>query len=179
MFPKKKNEDIRGLAFSPDGRRLTWATNMRVEVRDLVNGNAQTIDLNDKYYGSGVKTVAFSPDGKRLASAGTTTSNQTVSVWDLGNVRELFSMQSHTRYVTSLAFSPDGKRLANTGRDQTVKLWDLANGQETLTLQRAGNVVVFSPDGQRLASASGKTVKIWNATPLSERIRREAVDFKD
>jgi len=39
----------------------------------------------------------------------------------------------------------------------TVKVWDAATGQETLTLKghiSQVNSVAFSPDGQRLASAS-------------------------
>jgi WD40 repeat protein len=31
------------------------------------------------------------------------------------------------------------------------------------------NGVAFSPDGHRLASGAGRTVKIWDATPLPEK----------
>jgi WD40 repeat protein len=82
----------------------------------------------------------------------------------------------HTQPVWGVSFSPDGKRIASgTGRlgargepplPGEVKLWDAQTGQELLALQgHTGAVrsVVFSPDGQRLASGSDdRTVTVWD-----------------
>ena len=55
-----------------------------------------------------------------------------------------------------------------------MKVWDATSGQETLTLKGHTDAVMsvaFSPDGKRLASASGdQTVKVWDATSGQETL---------
>jgi WD40 repeat protein len=74
-----------------------------------------------------------------------------------------------------MAFSPDGRRIAGAGKrlidvrqpagSGEIKVWGAETGRELLTLQgHTGDVwrVAFSPDGQRLASASGGEVRVWD-----------------
>ena len=104
----------------------------------------------------GSRGVAFSPDGTRLATA---SMDQTAKVWDVASGREVLTLAGHTA-ERSLVWpsAPMARAWPPPARDQTAKVWDVASGREVLTL--AGHTswvvgVVFSPDGTRLATASG------------------------
>ncbi len=75
-----------------------------------------------------------------------------------------------TQFETAAsAFSPDGSHMASSDFDGTVRLWNVASGQQIGQPLRSDagwvNAVAFSPDGSRLATATGgpeETVRLWN-----------------
>ena len=165
---------VRGVQFSPDGRRLATACHEHVQLWDAQTGQEQVLRFPCRDRHGHLDEVAFSPDGRRLAAVGGHTAvhpDREVKVWDAQTGEEIFSLPGHVGGLQSVAFSPDGRRLVSAGLDQTVKLWDAATGDEVLTLRgHLDNVisVAFSPDGCKLASASvDNTVRIWDATPWS------------
>src|SRR5262249_53444625 len=121
--------------------------------------------------------LAYSPDGRRLAAVG---QDRTVRVWDATNGIEVFCLRGHTASIHAVAFSPDGRRLASISRGSAqggravpgeVVIWDLRRGQTVLTLpgrtepgsDSSDANVTFSPDGERLATSEGRTVRLWKA----------------
>jgi WD40 repeat protein len=170
---------VTGVVFRPDGKRLASASkDGTLKVWDAQTGQKPLI-LHATPTGFSGHAVAFSPDGKRLASGGRGRPGSgpgEVKVWDAQTGREIVILKGHTAMVTTVAYSPDGKRLASGSGtwDVTkqayvgleVKVWDAQTGQELLTLKgHTGEVngVAFSPDGRRLASASGGELKVWDA----------------
>jgi WD40 repeat protein/serine/threonine protein kinase len=95
--------------------------------------------------------------------------------WDRCCHSDLLTFQA-PRFVQTMAYSRDGQWLASSSFNLNlvpvepgeVKIWDAATGRELRTLKGHTNGVIhveFSPDGQRLASASlDATAKIWDMT---------------
>jgi WD40 repeat protein len=94
--------------------------------------------------------------------------DRTVRVWDAAKGQELLVLKGHSILVDSVCFILDGQRLASGGKDSTVRVWDAQTGQEVLVLKRPSSglcgKVCFSPDGQRLVSASFRQVLVWEAS---------------
>src|SRR5262249_33923131 len=96
-------QEITGLAYSPDGRRLASARlHGAVRVWDTATGR----ELRTLFHGASdfLLAVAYSPDGKTLAAAGV----KSVRLWDAESGQDRLTLRGHTDAVTALAFSPDG-----------------------------------------------------------------------
>jgi WD40 repeat protein len=121
----------------------------------------------------------FSPDGTLVAAL---QNNTTVVVWDLATGQERLNLDGHTDVVFGLAISPDGQRLATIAYDRTARLWDLTSGAAVYTLTDVYTStlpliiggqwidIAFSPDGAKLATAGGYSVKVWDAATGAELV---------
>ena len=156
------------VALSPDGR---WAVSGHIGGTlvgwDVASGKALRVSPPSLYHSA----IAFSPDGTRYVVANS---------WGDLRVRdresnELIWQSTQPPGVNSLAFSQDGKRLY-VGRNSlslpawkpefgAIRILDAATGEPVGTLEghtMPVNALAVSPDGTRLASASG------NSTPIGE-----------
>ncbi|MGB0385736.1 MAG: protein kinase domain-containing protein [Ardenticatenaceae bacterium] len=107
-----------------------------------------------------------SPDGTRLAAATTLG----IYLYDAETLEQIAFIESN-HAITSVAFSPDGQTLVSGSRsDPTVRLWRVSDGMLLASFEghedeTTVNRVTFSPDGERLASASDDgSVRLWNVS---------------
>jgi WD40 repeat protein len=182
-------DQVTGVAFSPDGKLVAsssrdstikmWDAATGGEVHTLKNDPLSPVRTGHKGY---VADVAFSPDGQYLASAGSSSIDNNVIVWNATTGRIRYT-HGRKHGFTSIAFSSDGKSLA--AADYTsVRIWDNSRDsssgahREVLVLDAEQPLsVAFSPDGKWLASAGrDKKLRVWNAVTGEERFTAEHTD---
>jgi WD40 repeat protein len=144
-------------------------------VPQLISGAnaARIIKIGGLETGMGlINAISWSPDGSLLAiSRGNEVVLYSMNGTDLLQVAAL----PHAAFIPALAFSPNGEWLATGSRDGTIRVWpvgSIADGASQAATapiwqaeahQKGVNSLVFSPDGQWLASGGNDAVaRIWN-----------------
>jgi tRNA A-37 threonylcarbamoyl transferase component Bud32 len=106
--------------------------------------------------------VAF-PDAKRFLS---TSHDQTIRIWTVGQPREDKILRGHAAAVTSAAISGDGANILSGGRDNRVRYWDAARGDLLRTFDgHEGWVfaVALASDGRHAISGGfDRTARVWD-----------------
>mmetsp|Transcript_9220 Transcript_9220/g.14272 ORF Transcript_9220/g.14272 Transcript_9220/m.14272 type:complete len:334 (+) Transcript_9220:205-1206(+) len=69
--------------------------------------------------------ASISPDSRSLV---TTSSDQTVKLWDTTSWECRSTLQSHTKWVWDAAFCADSSYLVTASSDHTARLWNLRSG---------------------------------------------------
>lgn len=109
-------EEVKGLAFSPDGRMLATASVDR-SIRLWDTREGRPLGALIRYY-SEASSVSFSPDGRLLASIG---AGQSVDLWHLPTLRHVMTV-SEPDAGDRVHFAPSNDAIAYTVFPSKVRL---------------------------------------------------------
>ena len=155
------------VAVSPDGRWIvSGSSDQTVRVWDMETG-APLRCVSDP--GSIVTSVAVSDDGRQIISG---SYDNLVHIWSSETGELVRELNGHVSFVNDVAVV-SGK-IASGSSDGSVRLWDAEGGEQIrpLIVDRAHvKDAVFSPDGQWVATAQGKTISIWDSDAMTELAR--------
>jgi WD40 repeat protein len=162
------------VAFTPDGKQLvSGGMDGLIKCWSVETVRPLTVVQKPRpgsFY-TWVLGSAFTPDGKRFATASRdnvvrlwTVDGRLVRAWDGPTPRG----NDWQDVFWSLAISPDGRQIAAGQGQGRVLRFDPETGRELPPLVHTPGstvlAVAYSPDGKQLATASGGTVQLWDAS---------------
>jgi RNA polymerase sigma factor (sigma-70 family) len=146
VFPKI-GEDIRGIAFAPDGKTVAAAGD-NIHLYDPDTGK-ERLRIERR-----ARTLAFSQDGSVLTGA----VSGAIYRWEAASGRQLTPAAAQDSAVEQILVSADGRSVFTTDQDGDLRIWETAGGKSPRRI--AGGVdrgVVASPDRRFLAWADGNS----------------------
>jgi WD40 repeat protein len=164
------NGAIDSVSFSPSGQVLASASaDGTIKFWDVTTGKViSTLDKNK------IKIHSFSFIKDRLLAFDS--ADGTIKFWNVTTGEVINTLNKSEIGVKGVTFSSNGQ-VASRSADNTIKLWDVTTGKVFNTLKTdkhggRGESIIFSPDGQWLASVIGQwenskdgaIVTIWNVT---------------
>jgi WD40 repeat protein/Flp pilus assembly protein TadD len=170
--PMMHQKRVSCVAFNPNGTLLLTAeTSFRAAdggcVAQLWDASTGVPAGTPMQHSDSICVAAFSADGTRVVTA---SHDMTARLWDARTGAPIGAMMQHPGPVTCAAFGPDGNRVVTASGLQhnlinrvglgafAARLWDGHSGSPIgKPLGHLGPVtsVAFSPDGRRVATASG------------------------
>lgn len=153
--------DTNSIAFSPDSRFLADGRNgIRVwESYEDKNNEQLVYSLS----AGSITSLAYSPDGQYIASGH---QDGIVGIWRSsdGELLDTLHYIINNNDVYSISFHPNSRNLA-VGFDNTkIEIWDIIECQMIHYISGGGNLVIYRPDGQNIASIPipEHVVYIWD-----------------
>lgn len=179
-----KDEELRSLCFTDDGKRLAAASgDGRLHIWDLHTGQSRQIGRKT---GEDSRVVEVSPDGKAFAvgeDAGLRHwfERTRINVQDAATGKAVASINCGASPATAVAFSPDGRSLATGHADGSVSTHALESSKQTILPQRLIGLtrsVALSYGGEAVAAASSSSLVLWQTASRRVRLLRTPSPFQ-
>jgi WD40 repeat protein len=167
---------VNSLAFSSDGKHLLTAGGLavvRIYHLDKIEGEGHVAMKGSKaafsadgkvLAGVHLSKITFAEGGKVLVSTHFTTTVRDMATGTDRCTFEAVMKGSGNGNFTSIAVNADGSVIA-VSTDQMVHLFDGQTGKRLADLgihPPSVSALSFSPDGKKLASAGGTTIRVWD-----------------
>jgi WD40 repeat protein len=170
----QQSRPVGDVEFSRDGMEVVTAgLDFKARIWDAEHRGPPKVVL-DGHTGS-VHSAAFNPNDTRVVTA---SADGTARIWDADTGEQLNTLSGHGGPVFTAAFNPNANgTVVTSSSDQTARIWDAASDEARTTLRGRGrggvvNAAAFSPDGNRVATASkGGRVRIWNPARRNTPVR--------
>jgi WD40 repeat protein len=159
---KSSSNDWYNLSFSHDDKLLISVTRKCAAFFWNVDSGkiVRTIELEKNEVQKKIAEISwmscFSPDGKTFASVVC----DRIRVWDLSDGEELIKFEATVTFAIYNDLAFDGKTLILVGHDFDV--WDVNSGKRVHRFGQGATLARISPDGQTLATATGKAIELWD-----------------
>jgi WD40 repeat protein len=172
-FIHAHDDEVLSVQFSPDSQRLLTASHdTTARLWDVRNGTSVGSAMHHE---AQVVVGMWSPDGRRIVTAAR---DGTARIWDARTGTPLYEPLRHRSALRGASFSPDSRRVV-TEDHIGLRVWDVETGDPlTLTLPHStmtgigfnsqGLQVTFSPDGQRIAHATGSADVVIYEVPVPQ-----------
>jgi WD40 repeat protein/transcriptional regulator with XRE-family HTH domain len=181
VLPFEEGDQLRGLAFSPDGKRvIVTNTGMpRGKVWNALTGEVLLNNFPD--HRDALLDIAFSANGELIATG---SSDAQAKIWDAITGEVLYTLSGHTLPVTAVAFHPASTRLVTASWDGTVRVWKITPASEALFIPIDSSWSLrpsYSPDGTELLAdiPTEAAANVWDTTSGKEllTLKEEAASF--
>ena len=151
------------LAWSPDGNRLAMAT-QHFDRRCFVNiwnvhSTTQGNSFPAAHCANSISSLSWSSDNRYVASA----DGQSIQAWDAQSGYGIF--QHTISAATSVGWSPSASNAGDLAfvENGASEVWNVWTGRMVSSHPSTPNgVLAWAPDGRYLATASGRTVIIYD-----------------
>ncbi|HKP53620.1 MAG TPA: AAA-like domain-containing protein [Chloroflexia bacterium] len=155
---------------------VAWSPNRSPDRWDLVTASSDGTTTiwslekpSDKFtpniqlsYAGPLRLITWSPNGRSILGISEGPSPE-VNVWDVHRREGVSIGRSIGKEVRAVSWSPNSEQIVTANGDGTVRIW--ASEQQELPIVRINeeSTPVLSPDGERVAFITDKTIRILDA----------------